>query len=1164
MDTNLLPSPRQYGNISIEDRQSPLSRLVSLILSGSPELNASGLKGAAAAYVAACVFRKIGKKHIVVVTPTQGEAQKVYDEIGFFLPFSEVLYFPPVETKPYSNVLSHTDISSQRIWTLYRICDSDRPVIVVGSVKAFLQKVIPCDVLIDHCFRVTAGQEIDRDALCKGLVESGYTSVSLVQERGDLSIRGEVIDLFPPGMQYPVRLDFFGDTVETIKLFDPASQRSVSDVKEAEFVPVRDVILSSTVIDRFFKQVEASGIRDRFASSRGKAFFESIINGFMPSGVEYCSSFIYGELCSLFEFFGDSPLMILKNRNELVKKTEEFSKEIEEGFARAIEEKRVASPPGSLFLETLPETFQRLYIEEKNTNVAGADVEIATDSNESLRSVEADTRAGVFDMFTEKLQQWLDRGYYVHIVCHTKRQCERLHGLLADYSVEADLLDDTFMFDIDPAHREPVIHISAGDISRGFQYEHGMFILVSEEEIFGEKRRRAVSAGFKTGIEISDFSELAAGDQVVHRDNGIGIFCGLVNLQAGGTRGDFVLIEYAGADKLYLPVDKINLIHKYEGVDGGTVKLDRLGGSSWERTKKRVRESAKKIARDLVELYSRRMIFKGHAFSPPDHYYREFEAAFEYDETPDQLAAIEDVMTDMSGYTPMDRLICGDVGYGKTEVALRACFRAVMDGRQAAVLVPTTVLAQQHFETFSRRFERYPVRVDVISRFKTPRQQKEILAGLAEGKIDIVVGTHRLVQKDVMFKNLGLLVVDEEHRFGVTHKEQIKKLRASVDVLTLTATPIPRTLQFSMIGLRDFSVIETPPEDRLSIRTMITNFDDTVIKEAIMRELKRGGQIFFVHDRVRSIHAMAQFLRQLVPGIRIGIAHGQMKEHELEKSMIAFVKKDIDMLLCTTIIESGLDFPSANTIIINNAHRLGLAQMYQLRGRVGRGKVRAYAYMLIPGRSLLNRDAAKRLEALSEFTELGSGYRLATRDMQIRGAGNLLGHSQSGHIVAVGIDMYLDLLNTAIAELKGEQQTLKIEPEINLNVTGVIPESYVSDVNQRLVLYRRIATAPSDETVDEIEEELRDRFGKVPQETLTLLSVAKIKNLLRERYVLSVDMNGRQLIFTFHEKAEPSVEKVLSLVSEDPKKYFFTPEFKLYAEIDPKNDIISQIRQIMT
>ncbi len=1162
MNTDLSFKTPAYSNFYYGNIQNPISSLLSLIDSKKPEVTVSGLKGAAASYFASRIFSSLKHKHVAFITPTQEEAQKAYDELSFFLPYSEILFFPPFETKPYDNVLSHSDISSQRIWTLYRICDCDKPVIVVGSVRAFLQKVIPCDVLIDHSLRVRSGSEIDREELCKVLVESGYTPVNMVQENGDMSIRGEVIDLFPSGMKSPVRLDFFGDFIETMRLFDPATQRSLSDIKEAVFVPVRDVILSNEIIDRFFDNVEKSGIKNCFSSSRGKAFFESIINGFMPSGVEYCSSFIYGELHSMFDFFGENPLLILKNRNEMIQEIDRFKKEIESGFSSAVEERRVASPPDSLFLDNIPIELQKLYFEQRDTVLNHCDVEIKTCSNESLRRVEIESRAGIFEVFTDKIRQWLSTGYYIHVVCHTKRQCERIQGLLSDYNIEADVLED-FIFDIEQEGREPYVNISTGGISRGFQYDQGLFILVSEEEIFGEKRRRAVSSKFKRSIEINDFSDLKEGDSVVHRDNGIGIFCGLVSLQAGGTKGDFILIEYAGADKLYLPVDKINLINKYEGEEGGSVRIDRLGGSSWERTKKRVKESAKKIARDLVDLYSQRMIFNGHVFSPPDHYYREFEAEFPYDETADQIAAIEDVMNDMSKNTPMDRLICGDVGYGKTEVALRACFRAVMDGKQAAVLVPTTVLAQQHFQTFMERFSKYPVKVDVISRFRTVKQQKEIISGLAEGKIDIVVGTHRLVQKDIMFKNLGLLVVDEEHRFGVTHKEQIKKLKSSVDVLTLTATPIPRTLQFSMIGLRDFSVIETPPEDRLSIRTIITNFDETVIKEAVFRELKRGGQIFFVHDRVSSIHAMAQFLRHSIPGIRIGIAHGQMKEHELEKSMMAFVNKDIDMLLCTTIIESGLDFPSANTIIINNAHRLGLSQMYQLRGRVGRGKVRAYAYMLIPGRNLLNRDAAKRLEALSEFTELGSGYRLATRDMQIRGAGNLLGHSQSGHIAAVGIDMYLELLNNAIAELKGEQTALKVEPEINLNIPGFIPEDYVRDVNQRLVLYRRIATVKSDDAVDEIEEELRDRYGKIPKETENLLSVAKIKNLLRTRLILSVDTNGKQLIFSFHEKAEPSVEKVLSLVSENPEKYFFTPEFKLYAEIDRKNDIIKQIRAMM-
>ncbi|MEI6127231.1 MAG: transcription-repair coupling factor, partial [Pseudomonadota bacterium] len=788
-------------------------------------------------------------------------------------------------------------------------------------------------------------------------------------------------------------------------------------------------------------------------------------------------------------------------------------------------------------------------------------------ANEDIRKemLSFDSQSGALSALAAKAETWLSNGVQVALICHTRSQCERLGNLLVDYDLEANITLDRNFSELVSATHDSRIDICMGKLSRGFRYEEGLLVVITDEEIFGEKKKRASAARLKEGVPISDFSDLKEGEHIVHRDNGIGIYRGLKTLEAGGMRADYLQLEYLAGDKLYLPVDRINLINKYENADELQPRLDKLGGTTWERTKKKVRESVEKIARDLIELYSARKVYKGHAFSPPDHYYREFEAAFPYEETPDQLAAIQEVMSDMTGTRPMDRLICGDVGYGKTEVALRGAFRAAMEGKQVAVLVPTTVLAQQHYQTFAERLKKYPLRVEIISRFRSAKDQKKIIGDLAAGTVDIIIGTHRLVQKDIVFKDLGLIVIDEEHRFGVTHKEQLKKMRSMVDVLTLTATPIPRTLQMSLFGIRDFSIIETPPEDRLSIRTVITHFDDMVIRDALLRELKRGGQIFFVHDRVRSIYAMAGYLRKLVPAARLGVAHGQMSAHELEQSMMQFVKREVDLLLCTTIIESGLDFPTANTIIINNAHRLGLAQMYQLRGRVGRGKIRAYAYMLVPGSNVLSPDAQKRLEAISEFTELGAGYRLATRDLQIRGAGNILGHSQSGHIASVGMDMYLELLGEAIAGLKGEKAEPKIEPEVNLNIQAYIPEDYVTDINQRLVLYRRIASAGSDIEVRNIEDEIDDRFGLLPAQVATLLEVARVKNLLRENLVVSVDFSDRHIVLSFHEDAEKSLEKILALVAADQKRYRFTPDLKLYAHYGGPGgrDILEAIQSIL-
>jgi transcription-repair coupling factor (superfamily II helicase) len=669
----------------------------------------------------------------------------------------------------------------------------------------------------------------------------------------------------------------------------------------------------------------------------------------------------------------------------------------------------------------------------------------------------------------------------------------------------------------------------------------------------------------KSGFFISDFSDLKMGDSVVHTDHGVGIYRGLQRLEIGEECGDYLLIEYLGNDKLYLPVDRIKLVQKYVGTEGSTPKVDRLGSTAWKKTKKKIKTSIRAMAKELLDIYASRKLLKGFSFSSIDHYYREFEATFPYEETPDQLVAIEDVMKNMDEAKPMDRLICGDVGYGKTEVALRSSFRAAMDGKQVAILVPTTVLAQQHYQTFCERLEPYPIEVEMLSRFRNRTEQKRILKQLEDGQIDIIIGTHRLIQKDVHFKDLGLVVVDEEQRFGVAHKERFKKMRKLVDVLTLTATPIPRTLYLSLIEARDMSVISTPPEDRLAIKTSINRFDAEVVREAIVRELRRGGQVFFVHDRVRSIPAMARYLSELVPEAKLAIAHGQMSEKQLEKVMLSFIKKEVNLLLSTTIIESGLDFPSANTIVINRADKLGLAQLYQLRGRVGRSKYRAYCYLLVPGESVLSKEAKERLQAIFEFSELGSSFRLATRDLEIRGAGNILGSSQSGHIAAIGLDLYTQLMEETVKELKGEEVPPAIDTEINLSIPAFIPEEYIGDVNQRLVIYKRLASCMDDREVEEVKEELTDRYGILPPVVDDLMEIITFKNFLRQFLVSSIDYNGREIILTFHPQARGSLEKILSLIESDSKRFKLSPELKLSIGFKARDgkEIMGEVKKLL-
>jgi len=733
----------------------------------------------------------------------------------------------------------------------------------------------------------------------------------------------------------------------------------------------------------------------------------------------------------------------------------------------------------------------------------------------------------------------------VLLVCHQQGQAERLLDLLEPYGEKPLLALEESWREV----KKGQDHLLLGELSAGFRLPDERLAVITEEEIFGQRVRRRGLTEARAQAILSSLAELKEGDFVVHADHGIGIYRGLLHLQAGTAEGDFLHLEYLDGDKLYLPVERIEKVQKYVGGEGHQPRLDKMGGGAWEKAKLRVRAAVEELARDLLQIYARRQMAEGFRYSSPDQLFREFEAAFPFEETPDQQAAIDEVLADMLGDRPVDRLVCGDVGYGKTEVAIRAAFKAVLDGRQVAVLVPTTVLAGQHLQTFGERLADYPVTVEMVSRFRTPAEQKEILKRTAAGRVDILIGTHRLLQRDVKFKDLGLIIIDEEQRFGVTHKERLKRLRTEVDVITLTATPIPRTLHMSMMGLRDLSVIDTPPVDRLAIRTYVTRFDDDLVREAILRELRRGGQAFFVHNRVQTIEATAEFLRRLVPEAKIAVAHGQMGEGELEKVMLRFVGGESNVLVSTTIIENGLDIPRANTIIIDRADCFGLAQLYQLRGRVGRAKNRAYAYLLIPGEGALTRDARERLRILQELTELGGGFRIASHDLELRGAGDLLGARQAGQIAAVGFEMYAELLEETIQELQGQAREDRIDPEIRLGLSAFFPEKYLPDPNQRLVFYKKLAAAETEDELYRFSDELRDRYGELPPPALLLLEMMKLRVFMKKLKVESAEFDGRNLVFAFHGATPVPPEKILGLLQKAPDTYRFSPDYRLTVKL---------------
>ncbi|NNL65295.1 MAG: transcription-repair coupling factor, partial [Myxococcales bacterium] len=747
----------------------------------------------------------------------------------------------------------------------------------------------------------------------------------------------------------------------------------------------------------------------------------------------------------------------------------------------------------------------------------------------------------------DAIVRWRDEKLRIVLVARQLSGAERLRELLSEYGVSA--VTAHAAAPVWRWSRPGKVEVRVAPLSDGFTLPLERLVVVTEEELFGRREKRHTRTRWRDGQAVEAIAQLEPGDAVVHTDHGIGLYGGLVELRVGKASGDFLRLEYEGGDKLFLPIHRLNLVSRYVGADGQAPRLDRMGGSTWQKAKKSVRKAIRDMAKQLLAVHAAREVAPGFSYPPRDRHLEEFEARFPFEETPDQLAAIEDVVSDLAQPKPMDRLVCGDVGYGKTEVAVRAAFQAVMSGRQVAVLVPTTILAQQHEETFRSRFEGVPARIESLSRFRSPKESRAVLEGLIDGSVDIVVGTHRLLQKDVRFRELGLLVVDEEHRFGVTHKERIKQMKKTVDVLTLTATPIPRTLQQAFTGIRDLSVINTPPADRMSVRTQVCKYGESLVREAILREVRRGGQVFYLHNRVQTIDGTAEMLARVVPEVKVLVAHGQMKERELEDRMLAFYHGEADVLLCTTIIESGLDVPRANTILINRADRLGLAQLYQLRGRVGRSDRRAYAYLMIPGQDALAGQAEKRLEAIQDLSELGSGFRLANMDLEIRGAGNLLGMEQSGHLAAVGFETYMEMLDETIEEMRGNTRAIEIDPEIRLPIAARLPEDYVAEVGQRLVLYKRLSSSHEDAEVDRIRDEILDRYGPMPEETENLLRVIRLKMVARRLGVAALDFAKGDLVVSAGEHTRIEPQRLVNLLQRAGSDMRVTPDHRIYVHV---------------
>lgn len=996
----------------------------------------------------------------IVICSSEEKAEEFYSDALFWFKFFKIN--PPILVPPEGHPERLTHLSN-----LY----TSLPEKVIASVEASQPSLWSEGTFPSRT--VSRGDSIERESFIQDLHQHGYTSASVVSGQGEISVRGGIIDIFAPENENPVRIELFGDEVESLRFFDIDTQLSIEEIEKVRISPMIE-----------------------------------------PEE-------------------GPNLMGLLPERKIIVIEPDDIKKQYPE-FDLMLAERSV------IHFTSLPLEGEGFYCEV--SSLAGLGL---------LR----DERKSVEEFVSRAIV--LRKKYFMFMACSSEGQAKRLKELFIEQGSDAPILADSAI-----DNRYSAV-ITVGELSRGFMC--GSAVLLTERDIFGQRPAYKPIKRSRVSHLITTIEDFKKGDYLVHVEHGIGKFLGIKKERMEDYEGDFITIEYLGGDRLFVPLERMNYVQKYHAPENVKPKVDRLGGKTWQRTRQKVKKKIKDMAERLIKIYAKRTAAAGNAFSDDSELHREFDGFFPYEETPDQLSSINEIKRDMEQAVPMDRLLCGDVGYGKTEVVMRACFKAVYDGKQVALLVPTTILAEQHHETFVSRFSAFPVKIDFLSRFKTTAEQKKTLKALADGEIDIIIGTHRLLGRDVVFHNLGLLVVDEEHKFGVTHKEKIKAFKSNVDVLTLSATPIPRTLHMALSGIRGMSTIETPPEDRLAVQSRVVRFRPTLIKEVLQKELDRGGQAFFVHNRVQDIYKMASFLGELVPEGTFGVAHGQMKEKELELVMKQFFHKEIDILVSTSIIGSGLDIPSANTIIINRADRFGLADLYQLRGRVGRSNIKAFAYFLIPGEDIVSEEARKKLAAIQELGYLGAGFRLALKDLEIRGAGNMLGGEQSGHIEAVGFDMYMEMLETAVAELKGEKTAPKIEPELDLKVKASIPEDYIEDPDLRLSIYRKIANAKNKTSLQKMRDELRDRFGQLPEKAERLIEIMEIKVAAVTLLIHKIQNVAGKVRILFAPDTPVSTEKIFSLHNTRKAHLKFLPEGGIEIDLRGKqwDDVYCEVMGVM-
>jgi transcription-repair coupling factor (superfamily II helicase) len=1130
-------------------------------------ISAGGLSGPAMAFLLPEITETPAP--VVLLCASEEAADRVHSDLEFFSYFRtpawkqrELLRLRGWEQSPYRNLQPGLAARFERLAVCRKLM-TESSWVLVSSVPAFLQAAGE-KAFFGECFRVKKGKIAPPEEITKRLERFGYLPAESVEDPGTYSLRGAILDVFPPSHHHPLRIEFFDENIESIRVFNPETQRSVRilpDGESVEIIPAREFACDLANLQEARERLKEWADRNDIPRAARERVSSLLSQGIITPDADYLIPFLRGNETWMTDLLPKGTSLILHERDHLQEEHGIWREKEGELFQKSLERQQLI--PGT-----------ELLFQDLNRALASPAFQSITEIRElafgeqipRFERLRLASRAKHADVegLVKHLSGLSDRGTQCVIVANSQSQLDRVQFLLSQHRLRSVAVQDEQSLPKDPS----IVALALGAISESFHLPERKLAFLSEDDIFGEKQHLA-RAGKKQNVSqpLGTMDDLSAGDLVVHAEHGIGRYTGLTRMKALGTEGDFMQVEFSGGDKLYVPIYRLESLGRYIGAAGSSAHLDKLGSGSFAKTKDRVKAAIKDIAKDLLRVQAERASRPGHAFTSPDEEFREFEAEFPYDETPDQAKAIDDTIHDMHRASPMDRLICGDVGFGKTEVAIRAAFKAAQDGKQVAVLVPTTILAEQHYLTFSQRMKDYPMKIASLSRFKAKKEQEQILKDLGEGKLDIAIGTHRLLSKDVKFKDLGLLIVDEEQRFGVEHKEKLKQLKATTDVLTLTATPIPRTLQMSLMGLKDISIIRTPPGDRLSIKTYLASFSEEVIENAIRHELSRGGQVFFIHNRVQSIGKIAELIERIVPEAKTVVAHGQMPESQLERAMIGFYQKKFDVLVATAIIENGLDVPNANTLIVNRADAFGLSQLYQIRGRVGRSQTRAFAYFLVPETAVITEDARERLSVLQRFVELGSGYHIATHDLEIRGGGDVLGQAQSGHIGSVGYEMYLELLQEEIHRLKGEEVAEPLEEvEINLPFAAMLPDSYVPDMKDRLALYRRLSSLRLEEQVDDARKELEDRYGTLPPEAEELLCVIQLKVLMRRMGLrgLTVGPKGASLSPGKDPLLEPGT--ILYLVQSRPSDYAILPEgkFVLKGGFTSSSELYDKLRQLLS